>query len=201
MRRKYKRKNRRKSDLKTAFFGILILCISIVINTENQLSKSINNTVESLLGKSDIYEQTAVKVGLSFADITTSFKSPIENPVITSPYGQRINPVTQVSSFHCGIDLDTFSSQNVTSIADGQITLIDYDEINGNYVLISHSNGYESVYAHLDEITITSGDIKQGELIGTIGNTGMSTGTHLHLEIHKNGQHIDPQSVINFYEN
>lgn len=195
-----RKKFKRKTDYKPAIFGILILCLSIIINTENEISKLIHSSVEIAIGNVDLYEQTAIKVGLSYADIKTDFKSPIESPIVTSPFGQRTNPVTNKDSFHYGIDLDTFSSQDVKSIADGKIVLIDYDEINGNYVLISHENGYESVYAHLAEIFVTTGYIKQGETIGTIGNTGLSTGSHLHLEILQNGEHIDPKSVINFYE-
>ncbi|GAB4494372.1 MAG: hypothetical protein OHK0045_25530 [Raineya sp.] len=68
----------------------------------------------------------------------------------------------------------------------------------GNYVLIDHENGYKSVYLHLDTVLVKEGQrVKRGQKIGTMGNTGYSTGTHLHLSVTQNGQYIDPEKLFN----
>lgn len=110
---------------------------------------------------------------------------PLNNPKITSPYGIE-RTIDGVKSIHKGIDLISNSGDtNVKAIADGVIRGNFQDpEGFGNYVSIEHSDGKRSIYAHLSTFKKKVGDlVKAGDVIGTMGSTGRSTGPHVHLEV------------------
>lgn len=116
---------------------------------------------------------------------------------LTSPFGDRTHPVTKKIEFHSGIDLANNTGTNIYASATG---IVLFSEINGTYgkmILISHGNGYSTVYAHLSKQLVKAGDqVKKGDLIGKMGSTGRSTGPHLHFEIRENGTPIDPQKIL-----
>jgi len=124
-----------------------------------------------------------------------------KNPVVTSGYGWRIHPITGVKKWHEGVDLDLETGDPVYSIGKGTITTAVFDQTNsksgyGNYIIVNHGNGSESRYAHLHDVYVRKGDtVESGSLIATGGNSGGSTGSHLHFEIRVNGETIDPESV------
>lgn len=114
---------------------------------------------------------------------------------ITSPFGPRSYPR---SGFHHGIDVGAtkpgVDGDSVVSMADGRVIQSGYDSIYGNFVAIDHGNGVISLYGHLNRRMVTVGDtVKKGDLIGIMGTTGFSTGTHLHFEMRLNGKAIDPK--------
>ncbi|MGP1593708.1 MAG: peptidoglycan DD-metalloendopeptidase family protein [Treponema sp.] len=116
---------------------------------------------------------------------------------LTSPFGYRSDPFTGVKSFHSGIDLAAPTGTPVKSTLDGKVVEAGINRIFGNYVIISHDRGYQSLYGHLHTIYAKRGQsVTQGTVIGTVGTTGYSTGPHLHLSIYKNGKMIDPFSVL-----
>jgi murein DD-endopeptidase MepM/ murein hydrolase activator NlpD len=119
---------------------------------------------------------------------------------ISMYFGQNINPFSGQYYIHKGIDISTYRSGDpVVSTADGQVVTIDYDENFGNYVLIKHKHGYYTRYAHLLSARVRLGQrVQQGDVIGYIGNTGLSTGPHLHYEIHIGSDVVDPYRYINF---
>lgn len=112
----------------------------------------------------------------------------------SSVYSERIDPITGDRRFHWGIDYPARKGTPVYATASGVIEKAENDDGNyGNLVKINHLNGYESLYAHLDEIDVTlNEDIKRGDLIGTVGNTGRATGNHLHYEISYMEKHVNP---------
>jgi len=114
-------------------------------------------------------------------------------------FGQNINPFSGQYYIHKGIDLSTYRSGDpVVTTADGQVVTIDYTEDFGNYVLIKHKHGYYTRYAHLLSARVRMGQrVQQGEVIGYIGNTGLSTGPHLHYEIRIGSDVVDPYKYIN----
>jgi len=123
--------------------------------------------------------------------------SPIRTPdfiTISSPYGWRIHPVDKVNRFHDGIDISARVGSKVYSTAQGTVVKVMYSKYGyGNRVVIKHAYGFETLYAHLDIINVRKGQwVRKNQLIGTVGNTGKSTGSHLHYEIHKNGVTRDP---------
>ncbi len=125
--------------------------------------------------------------------------------VIKSKFGPRIPPKDGASSNHGGIDFSTFGKTGIPlyAIADGIVKTSGYQNPNDSSVgyglrmYITHASGFESLYAHLSNTTAPTGkSVKQGDIIGYSGNTGNSTGPHLHFELHKNGVKVDPLKYI-----
>lgn len=157
---------------------------------------------------------TGINVNRSSASQKTSsagFINPTtaSNSVVTSGYGGRNAPKTSGgygSSNHDGIDIGgtggNLNGQAADSIGGGKVTEVGYDENGyGNYVVVDHGNGYTSLYGHLQKATVKQGEtVSAGQQVGVIGSTGNSSGPHLHLRVRKNGQSIDPRTVIPGYK-
>jgi len=118
---------------------------------------------------------------------------------ISMHFGQNINPFSGQYYIHKGIDLSTYRSGDpIVATADGQVVTIDYDIGFGNYLIIKHKHGYYTRYAHLLSSRVKVGQrVQQNEVIGYIGNTGLSTGPHLHYEVHIGSDVVDPYKYIN----
>ena len=117
---------------------------------------------------------------------------------ITSPYGIRIHPVFGASKFHNGIDLAA-NYENVYSVMDGVVTETGWDNKGGgNYIKIKHFDRFETAYLHLSEIYYRVGEfVKAGFIIAKSGNSGNSTGPHLHFSVKEFGQSINPTHFLN----
>ena len=145
-------------------------------------------------------------------EVTPNFAWPVDNNIITSSFGYRKAPCPSCSSYHEGIDFALERGTPVFAIADGLVSKVEYGTGYGQYIVIDHIvriNGVEqkmfSIYAHLKESSIAENIfpgsiVKAGELLAGVGNTGTSTGPHLHLEIrNENGEALDPETIlINF---
>ena len=114
-------------------------------------------------------------------------------------FGQNENPFTGQYYIHKGIDLSTYRAGDpVVVTANGQVATIDYADDFGNYIIVRHKHGYYTRYAHLLSTRVKIGQlVQQGEVIGYIGNTGLSTGPHLHYEVHVGSDVVDPHRFIN----
>ena len=118
---------------------------------------------------------------------------PAANNVITCKYGYRTHPVTKKYKLHTGIDLRASTGTKVYAANKGTVTTSGYSSAWGHYIIINHGGGYTTLYAHLSRRNVSKGaTVKQGDVIGLSGNTGYSTGPHLHFEINKNGSSYDP---------
>jgi murein DD-endopeptidase MepM/ murein hydrolase activator NlpD len=116
---------------------------------------------------------------------------------LTSGYGNRIDPFTGKRAFHEGIDLAVPENTEVVSCGTGRIEKAGYNRTNGNYIIIDHDNKYKSYYGHLSRVNVKKGDeVEKGQVIGLSGNTGMSTGPHIHFQISFGGKTINPLSII-----
>ena len=117
---------------------------------------------------------------------------------ITSPYGIRIHPIFGAYKFHNGIDLAA-NYENVYSVLDGIVTETGWDNNGGgNYIKINHFNRFETAYLHLSEIYYRVGErVKAGFIIAKSGNSGNSTGPHLHFSVKEFGQNINPTHFLN----
>ncbi|MDR2575006.1 MAG: M23 family metallopeptidase [Treponema sp.] len=126
---------------------------------------------------------------------------PIKNGLghVSMYFGQNINPFSGQYYIHKGIDISTYRSGDpIVATADGQVVTIEYTEDFGNYVIIRHKHGYYTRYAHMLSSRVRLGQrVQQGEVIGYIGNTGLSTGPHLHYEIHIGSDVVDPYKYMN----
>ena len=122
-----------------------------------------------------------------------------ENPAIciSSPYGKRMHPIYHVEKFHNGIDLSAAGGTPVYAIADGTVIEAGYNSSMGNYVIINHTNGAQSIYMHASQLGVTKGQtVSRGDEIMKVGTTGASTGDHLHISIKINGAYVDPVTQI-----
>jgi len=116
---------------------------------------------------------------------------------ISSPFGYRSNPFTGLKTFHSAIDIAVNSGTRVKAAGDGTVADTGYNSVFGNYIILKHSSGYQSLYGHLSSILVHEGaKVTQGGVIALSGNTGQSTGPHLHFSIFKNGQALDPRKFV-----
>jgi murein DD-endopeptidase MepM/ murein hydrolase activator NlpD len=117
---------------------------------------------------------------------------------VTSPYGTRIHPIFGTSKFHNGVDLAAHY-ENVYSVLDGIVTETGWDNKGGgNYIKIRHFNRFETAYLHLSEIYYRAGErVNAGFIIAKSGNSGNSTGPHLHFSVKEFGQSINPAHFLN----
>ena len=117
---------------------------------------------------------------------------------ITSPYGIRTHPIFRATKFHNGIDL-VANYENVYSVLDGIVTETGWDNNGGgNYIKVNHFNRFETAYLHLSEIYYRVGEfVKAGFIIAKSGNSGNSTGPHLHFSVKEFGQNINPTHFLN----
>ncbi|TVP69150.1 MAG: M23 family peptidase [Leptolyngbya sp. LCM1.Bin17] len=129
--------------------------------------------------------------------------SPTGRPVasdlpISSEFGLRPNPFGGRSyEMHEGIDFAGPVGKPVLATADGVVVVAEYDRGYGNYVKIDHGYNYETLYAHLSELAVTIGDrVQRGDVLGTVGSTGRSSGPHLHYGIYRNGQAVNPRYYL-----
>lgn len=119
-------------------------------------------------------------------------------PSISSPFGSRFHPIDKENKFHSGIDFVAEFATSIHATADGTVTFAGYKGGYGKCVIIKHKYGFETIYAHLTGYyTRTGAKIKKGDIIAFLGNTGKSTGAHLHYEVKKNGKAINPEDFIN----
>ncbi len=115
----------------------------------------------------------------------------------SSPYGYRIDPIANVKSFHTGTDMACPTGTPILAAMSGKVTTTGINRVYGNYVIIDHGNGYQTLYAHMSKIIASKGQwVSQGTRIGLVGSTGYSTGPHLHFTVYKNGKLIDPMTVL-----
>lgn len=118
---------------------------------------------------------------------------------ITSKFGNRTHPITGVKSGHNGVDIAVPIGTAVISPADGKVTSVYFNSAGGNQLIVEHTNGFRTGYAHLKSAAVAVGArVKQGQIIAYSGNTGASTGPHLHLTLRKNGVLVNPEDHLSF---
>jgi murein DD-endopeptidase MepM/ murein hydrolase activator NlpD len=116
---------------------------------------------------------------------------------ITSPYGSRPSPFTGVRQFHTGLDIGVPHGTPIKAAMAGRVSAVGYDDVTGNYVVITHHAGYRTLYGHMSKFrTQTGAYVRTGEIIGEVGSTGLSTGPHLHFTVYKNGVTVNPRALI-----
>ncbi|MGW8195461.1 MAG: M23 family metallopeptidase, partial [Desulforhopalus sp.] len=125
---------------------------------------------------------------------------PIGNPIkgkITSRYGKRKDPLNNKLAFHSGVDLEGNKGEKIRATADGTVIKACRNGGHGNYVMIDHGNGYTTSFSHMKKFVVRKGDkVQRGQLIGYVGNSGRSTGPHLHYEIALDKKTVNPSKFI-----
>lgn len=160
-----------------------------------QLSSYLESTIQPIeqIGKMLESQETL------FADIPNIW--PVKGGIghISQPFGQTTHPITGNWYIHKGLDISTWRSGDpVLATANGQVVTVTYDSGFGNYVIIKHKHGIYTRYCHMNTVYVKKGQfVSQRDVIGTIGNTGISTGPHLHYEIHIGSDVVDPIKYVN----
>jgi murein DD-endopeptidase MepM/ murein hydrolase activator NlpD len=113
---------------------------------------------------------------------------------LASGFGMRIHPIYKIAKMHTGLDFTADIGTEIYATGDGVIESIESKFSGyGQHVIINHGFGYESLYAHMSRVAVRPGQkVRRGQIIGYVGNTGTSTGPHLHYEVIKNGEKVDP---------
>lgn len=118
--------------------------------------------------------------------------------LLVSGFGVRVSPFTDTQVFHHGLDIDSPKGSPARAAAAGKVVRSGFESLYGNLVVIDHGNGYRTVYAHLSKRLVEVGDtIQRGDVIGNVGDTGRTTGPHLHYEVHVNGLPVNPIRFLN----
>ena len=139
------------------------------------------------------------------ADATTeeapAYIFPLEDAdaAVTDVYGWREHPLFQNGKtyFHSGVDLEAAAGSHILAVADGTVVESGYNEAYGYMVILEHAGGVQTFYAHMTDSLVSTGDtVQQGQIIGTVGSTGWSTGPHLHLGVMIDGESVDPLAAL-----
>lgn len=143
-------------------------------------------------GESGYYDENGENLQRQF------LKSPLASVRVTSVYGKRYHPVLKRMRMHNGIDYGAPVGTPIRSVADGTVTFAGWKGANGKLIAIKHANGYRTYYAHLHKISkgIRPGKrVTKKTIIGQVGNTGRSTGPHLHFGMKRHGKYVNPRKV------
>ncbi len=170
----------------TYTYEVEILEVTLTVNSLDTLVAGKMNADQT-----ELYQNYRVSNGM-----LQYFYSPLDlywYNYVSSYYGYRVNPFTGDTQFHRGVDIAVPEGTPVYAGQDGTVTTAEYHEEYGNYVVIQDSKGYVSKYAHLSTLNVSAGQtIQHGRQIGKTGNTGRSTGSHLHIECMYNGEYYNP---------
>lgn len=125
------------------------------------------------------------------------YQLPVEG-VVSSSFGERVHPITGELKMHQGLDLAAEEGSAVSAAKGGKVILAGQAEGYGNLVIVEHSDGQQTYYGHLQNILVTQGQaVSAGQQLATVGNTGLSTGPHLHFEIRTaDGKAVDPLPLV-----
>ncbi len=116
---------------------------------------------------------------------------------LSSSFGERLDPFTSIRRFHNGFDIANNPGTPVVSAMAGRVAMVGYNANYGKYIILSHADGYQTLYGHLSEFLVRrSQAVAQGQAIGRMGNTGYSTGPHLHFSIFQRGEPVNPSRFL-----
>ncbi len=154
--------------------------------------------VETSLTPAEIRPNQAVAAGGTVSRPTVhAVEGSLDPHRLTSDYGWRSDPFTGAARFHHGVDFKAAYGQGVPAAADGRVVEAADRDAYGLTVVIEHPDGLRTRYAHLANMTVSVGDrVLQGQEIGRVGQSGRATGPHLHFEVIRDGQRIDPTTVV-----
>ncbi|WP_185948792.1 M23 family metallopeptidase [Algoriella xinjiangensis] len=169
---------------------------------DNYTAEDVEKLIEKIEIESKSLDEVFRSAGVKDANLSSM---PVLKPVadkyvsrLASGYGSRFHPILKVNKMHKGLDFVASTGTPIYATGDGAVKVSEFNSGYGNMVVLKHGNGYESLYAHMSRAKVRSGQkVKRGDVIGYVGTTGLSTGAHLHYEIHKNGEPVDP--IMYFY--
>ncbi len=196
--RRYQKKKAEPLKLNYKFiaFGI-ILCVAFIIKL--MPSSSIKNGFKNIVSSTTDYPEMFNEI----TEVIKRYTFPSDNfifPVngeITSPFGKRSDPISQKESEHFGIDINASLNTEIKAASNGTVIKAETNNYYGNFIIIGHKDGLSTLYGHLNEILVKPGDeINSSEIIGLSGDSGRTTGPHLHFEVRKDNIPVDPLEYL-----
>lgn len=172
----------------------------LIINT----SKKVDELSKAMYIQSKSYDEIEALAKNKFemlASIPAILPVSLNNKTtrFSSSFGYRIHPIYKTVKLHAGMDFSGAVGTPIYATGNGKVVYAEIRQGYGKCVLIDHGFNYETLYAHMSNYNVKAGQkVKRGDIIGYMGNTGMSTGPHIHYEVKKNGHPVDP---INYYFN
>ncbi|TZE83114.1 murein hydrolase activator EnvC family protein [Calorimonas adulescens] len=162
---------------------------------------------EELEAALDEFEQESVEIGNMIKKLQAKSKLTYNGGVfawpapeytrISDPYGWRIHPILKTKKFHSGVDIATPMGSKIVAAADGEVIFAGVYGGYGNAIIIDHGSGLSTLYGHNSKLLVKVGDkVVKGQQIAEAGSTGLSTGSHLHFEVRKDGTPVDPMPYL-----
>ena len=197
-------KSKNESDKKSASTETVA---SLVDSSETETLKNSEPTTQEKLsaeikaeGGADVsvgsIDEIPENVSVNGYSLNQRMFLPVEGDT-SSEFGVRIHPIDGDLRFHAGIDIAAPSGTPIYAAFDGTVIKAEYDRWNGYHIKIQHDNDIMTVYCHCEKLNVKKGDVvRAGEVIGTVGSTGSSTGPHLHFELRINNISYNPQSAL-----
>ena len=147
--------------------------------------ESLSNKIEAMMLKQTVLKNTLPSL------------YPVDTPYKSSSFGWRKDPFLGVRAFHKGLDFSAATGEPIMATASGIVTEAGFERDYGKYIKINHGDGLETRYAHASKLLVSKGDVvRREQVIALVGNTGRSTGPHLHYEIRLNGRALDPKQYL-----
>lgn len=177
------------SSIVDVFKGVAKQTFAPTIQSEETTKEAVGETKED----------SGEKATFSPVFLTVKLGDPLNEGVISSNFGYRTSPITNEYSLHKGLDITAEENTKIYASYDGVVEKSEYHYINGNYILLKHSDSIKTTYNHCKKLLVKVGDrVKKGDCIAIVGATGYATGSHLHFEVIVNGKYINPLWVLDY---
>jgi murein DD-endopeptidase MepM/ murein hydrolase activator NlpD len=176
----------------------------------SRISRSLGVPMEAILDANDLRQDIITSGQMLFVpgarmrseDLKLAlgelFIYPLTGARLTSPFGWRNDPISGVRRHHAAVDLAAPTGTMIKAAMDGKVSSVGFNSTYGRYIILSHGSEYQTMYAHLSQVSVKQGDrVTQGTKIGEVGSTGYSTGPHLHFAVYKNGRPVNPLDFLN----
>lgn len=145
----------------------------------------------------EVFGELMMRQATAWEETPSILPVEVEHPTISSGFGWRKNPFTNKREFHAGIDVIGRTGTRVIAPASGVVIQRGHDRWLGNYLVLQHKSSLKTLYGHLSEISVNKGDsVVRGDTLGAVGNTGLSTSSHLHYSVVENDRAVDPMQYI-----
>lgn len=175
-------------SMEKSFYKVEVAAASDNVDDDNR--RGIVQTPETVTTEPETKESTSFNI----------FRLPLDTLIVTSPYGYRIDPFTRKRKMHSGMDFRA-SSDKVYAMMPGRVLKVGYDKVSGNYITLQHGSITVS-YCHLSQVLKNKNElVTVGEVVGVTGNTGRSTGEHLHLTCKIKDKKVNPMIILDYISN
>lgn len=185
-------------SLQEAVFGEETIVEIVPVQEETMIETTVEPTVETAVDDIEwaqiLYSQENLpdNVSLEQTVLGFAFQSPIVG-MLSSSFGYRTDPTEGTNQFHYGVDLVGTLGDTIVAFADGTVRAVGESSSYGKYLIIDHADGYATLYAHCDSISVsTDATVIMGQTIATVGQTGDATGPHLHFELMLGNLYLNP---------